>query len=264
HLRDAERLLALIDDLGPRGDDPEALAGAAERLFAEDGGPAAVEIMTIHKAKGLEFDHVILPFLERTNRTTEPPMLLWRREGDGLLLASRNSGGLYRWLAREDRARERHELERLLYVACTRARETLHLFAEADERPAGDSLLALLWPALDAPERTEPAPAAPRAEARRVAEAAPGYLRLPEAGAPRRLRLPADYQWQPPPLAYPAPPAPARSDAEDDLGHLPDVAFGTLLHETLRHLSGVPLPEDVDGYVRARHGLWREALHAAG
>src|SRR5690606_34845933 len=202
HLRDAERLLALIDDLGPRGDDPEALAGAAERLFAEAGGAAAVEIMTIHKAKGLEFDHVILPFLERTTRTNEPPMLLWRREGDGLLLASRESGELYRWLAREDRARERHELERLLYVGCTRARETLHLFAEAAERPAGDSLLALLWPALEAPERKEPEPAPVPAETRRVAEAAAGYLRLAEADAPRRLRLPADYLWQPPRLAY--------------------------------------------------------------
>lgn len=263
HLQDAQRLLALVDDLGPRGDEPDVLTRAAERLFAEAGGTAAVEIMTIHKAKGLEFDHVVLPFLERTTRSTEPPMLLWRREGDGLLLAARRSGELYRWLAREDRARERHERERLLYVACTRARETLHLFAEGAPRAAGDSLLALLWPALDAAERPEDAAAS--AETRRVAEASPSYLTLPEH-TPPRLRLPADYDWQPPQFEFPQLAAHSAAVPEDDaaLGHLPDVAFGTLMHETLQHLCSRNLPDDVDGYTLSRHRLWREALRSAG
>jgi ATP-dependent helicase/nuclease subunit A len=39
---------------------------AFDDLFARDAAGVAVEIMTIHKAKGLEFDLVILPALERS------------------------------------------------------------------------------------------------------------------------------------------------------------------------------------------------------
>jgi ATP-dependent helicase/nuclease subunit A len=217
--------------------------------------------MTIYKAKGLEFDHVVLPYLDRTTRPTDPPLLLWRREGGGLLMAERRSGELYRWLAREDRARDAHERERLLYVACTRARESLHLFAEAEERPAGDSLLSLLWPqyaeaAIDAQTRhLAEAPAAPYRPAARESAASP-----PAA----RLRLPADHVWCPPAMDYPPPPVGPAAVERDALAHRPEVGLGTLIHEVLHHLSRVPLPDDALAFCRARQHVWREALQRFG
>ena len=44
--------------------------------------------MTIHKAKGLEFDRVILPGLGNPSRQDDPPLLLWQELADGELLIS--------------------------------------------------------------------------------------------------------------------------------------------------------------------------------
>ena len=95
--------------------------------------------MTIHKAKGLEFDTVIIPALGRAIRREERPALLWQELTHAgaldLLLAPINASGadddrLYELLwglrAQQDLA----ETDRLLYVAVTRARERLHLFGQ--------------------------------------------------------------------------------------------------------------------------------------
>ena len=97
--------------------------------------------MTLFRAKGLEFDTVIIPGLART-----PPAR--RHElscaGDarpqGLLLASvggRGGGGnpvydYLKWLAATE---AEHELGRMLYVGVTRARRRLHLVAWRRLRP---------------------------------------------------------------------------------------------------------------------------------
>ena len=133
------------DDLGSEGLDAHRLRLGADHLFAVESAVANLQIMTIHKAKGLEFDHVLLPFLDRQTKATEAPLLRWRLQDNRLLMAARESGGLYDWLAEEDRQRERHELQRLLYVGCTRARRTLLLSAVQPEgKPARGSLLHLL------------------------------------------------------------------------------------------------------------------------
>ena len=144
----AEHFLDLVDKLGAEGLDIDRLRRAAANLFAAESAEANLQILTIHKAKGLEFDHVLLPFLDRQTRPSDAPLLRWRLQDDRLLLAYRDTGPLYEWLAQEDRQRERHELQRLLYVACTRARRTLLLSAThpGDSPPAPGSLLRLLWP----------------------------------------------------------------------------------------------------------------------
>ena len=143
----AEHFLELVDRLGIDGLDIDRLRWAAGNLFAVESAEANLQILTIHKAKGLEFDHVLLPFLDRQTRPTDAPLLRWRLQDDHLLMACRDTGPLYEWLAEEDRQRERHELQRLLYVACTRARRTLLLSAtHPGDAPAHGSLLNLLWP----------------------------------------------------------------------------------------------------------------------
>ena len=50
---------------------------------------ADVQIMTVHKAKGLEFDHVLVIGAEKTTQIDRRPLLYWKQITDGLLMASR-------------------------------------------------------------------------------------------------------------------------------------------------------------------------------
>ena len=170
-------LLEAHDDAGAIID-WAAFANAVERLYAEpesaepqssiDQAPP-IQIMTIHKAKGLEFDTVILPGLERRTRGNEQQLLLWRERvathgrTELLLSPPQRSGdkrdATYEHLRREENLKNRLESTRILYVACTRAVNHLHLLfsRNGDKDPSGDSLLATLWPALK-PELEHPGP----------------------------------------------------------------------------------------------------------
>jgi ATP-dependent helicase/nuclease subunit A len=93
----------------------------------------AVRILSIHKAKGLEYPVVLLPDVGREagrgeGRATEAA---WLRAGAGGFLAVRLESGIVNlaWARRveEDRRHEEAEEKRVLYVGCTRARERLIL-----------------------------------------------------------------------------------------------------------------------------------------
>jgi len=150
---------------------PLAIADRLEALYApqDDAAPGAVQIMTIHRAKGLEFDAVIVPSLGRKLRATAEPLLRWLElprepQGTDLLMAAiphlwrRGEEPLSEYLKALANRRAANERVRLLYVAATRARSALHLFAEppsagengAAAAPAEGTLLAALWPAVAA------------------------------------------------------------------------------------------------------------------
>src|ERR1700722_8011124 len=73
--------------------DPADLPEIFADLFADHGSASAVEIMTIHKAKGLEFDLVVLPALDRAVPPDRNQLLLshqFARTGrDGMVMAAR-------------------------------------------------------------------------------------------------------------------------------------------------------------------------------
>jgi ATP-dependent exoDNAse (exonuclease V) beta subunit len=164
---------ARLKDLEQRGlPDAADLPSRFADLYADHGAAGAVEIMTIHKAKGLEFDMVVLPALDRHIPRSRDQLLLshqFARTGrDGMVMAARPPVGadgdrLFEFLRHQLRDAAGLEAERLLYVACTRAKWQLLLTAttakaEESAEPADEaagrgswsprvgSLLAVLWP----------------------------------------------------------------------------------------------------------------------
>jgi ATP-dependent exoDNAse (exonuclease V) beta subunit len=116
--------------------------------------------MTIHKSKGLEFDTVIIPGLDRRGANNSHELLLWRerinKDGNNQLLLSppqklgAGDDALYTHLKREENIKSRLENTRVLYVACTRAIQRLHLlFRQPLKNAAAGSLLASAWPVLE-------------------------------------------------------------------------------------------------------------------
>ncbi len=163
-----ERFLALLGKHDVAGDVPDwpALIDALGKLHAAPGPTAGarVQVMTLHRAKGLEFDTVILPGLARLPNRGGMEILRWRRRPRGLLLAPMKARGadadpVYTYLKRLADGEDDAELGRLLYVGCTRARRRLHLTGVLETRTGDDvppawrppptgSALAKFWPAL--------------------------------------------------------------------------------------------------------------------
>lgn len=215
-----DAFLDCLREAAPSGD--LAAFEVLDQLLAVRGidDPAApgcrVQVMTMHKAKGLQFDVVLLPGLSRAPRRGDTPPLRWAavRGPDGGMhtvvvpVHARGSeaDAAFRYLGWLDRQADDCERARLLYVAATRARERLHLFARRDRnrdgdwaRPRSGSLLALFGDAIDG------VPVAPADDARSAEDAAPPPTML--------RRLPPDFALP----AWPqAPGAPAAVEALPD------------------------------------------------
>jgi ATP-dependent helicase/nuclease subunit A len=172
-LRDAGVYLDALDQAASNGlledwnDFSEMLAGEHT-----EGDPPSesvkLEILTMHGAKGLEWDLVILPGLNKPPGGQDSDMLHWLPfnsgnggvGGDGeeqMLIAPLRAADepsnppLVELIRSEQKDRAGYENQRLLYVATTRAREHLVLSAcldpnKEDVKPASGSLLADLWP----------------------------------------------------------------------------------------------------------------------
>ncbi len=248
-MADVDAFFRLVDDLAAsKRLTPEMLEQKAAELYAPPDplAGAALQLMTIHKSKGLEFDTVILPGLQRLPRANESSLLLWdeiatadahaqlvvapiRQRGSEVAEAS-----AYDTLRRLEAERSAHEAERLLYVGATRAIRQLHLvttFIADDEReegvkaPPASSLAGLLWPHALA-SAVDSASAAPVAAGGTV----PASID-PAQFVPDLVRL-----AHPAPLApfSAAPPLPAQNppDNEEASGNA-EARIGTLVHRCL-------------------------------
>ena len=170
-LRHAQAFLAALSDRAASGEwnGPKDLDSLLGELFAQPQAATTnpVQIMTIHRAKGLEFDHVFVPSLDRDLNRGREPLLRWldlpRREGESDLIMAPvpaigdDAGGAVGvYLKRLIAKRAANEQTRLLYVAATRAKKTLYLSAAPKAKQDGTvvprvgTLLASLWPALGA------------------------------------------------------------------------------------------------------------------
>jgi ATP-dependent exoDNAse (exonuclease V) beta subunit len=194
-LANAELLFAAIDRLElEAGGSPEgsAIDAAVEGVMASPVGSdsARVQVMTIHRAKGLEFDVVIVPDLQRGVRGRERPLLSGEHGGD--------ADPLEQWMRHLADQREALEMGRVAYVAATRAKRQLHLIGSMklkwknDEpqlrKPGAGTLLGFFWPVLRKDFARELA--ACTALRGNATQADSSRRRLT---APPLLRLPADF-----------------------------------------------------------------------
>ncbi len=106
-----------------------------------EGSVYNIEIMTIHKSKGLQFDYVILPYLDQSAKISEHEMLAWQTyhadNFDGIMLApyyikDHEQAEFYQTLRYIEKQKESYELARLLYVAVTRAKKSCIFTASCD------------------------------------------------------------------------------------------------------------------------------------
>ena len=169
-IADVRAYLDLLDALDAAGNfSLDRLEDEVAELYAAPDALAdgTLQFMTIHKSKGLEFDSVILPGLQRKPRGEDKALMLWEEVAlDGLhehLVAApygqrgqQNDSELptpYDYLRLLEQERSANETTRVLYVAATRAIRRLHLVGVAKtnkdgeaQRPA-NSFLDLLWDA---------------------------------------------------------------------------------------------------------------------
>ena len=165
-LANARRYLQLLDEIQEHAGtiNLTQLKTRLDKLYAEGASTGAVDLMTIHGAKGLEWDVVIVPGIEKKARVSGRYLLTWNEIDTGdetaahIALApivgkGEASRELNDWLNSIEKSREAAERKRLFYVACTRAREELHLFAAPEVKLDGavnlahGSLLSAAWPA---------------------------------------------------------------------------------------------------------------------
>lgn len=143
--------------------DPQAFFRAIGNLYAS-AKSGAVQIMTVHKAKGLEFDYVIIPGLNRGGAQDQTPLFYWRKLNGTFIVAPNVNGAvesspenrLFKFIGSKVKADVKEEIGRLAYVGTTRAKKFCHLFVEVDKvdddmipKARSGSLLSCLWPAVE-------------------------------------------------------------------------------------------------------------------
>jgi ATP-dependent helicase/nuclease subunit A len=222
---------------------------AFERALQQSHGSTVdpgvnLHVMTIHNAKGLEFDGVILPALDLKPRTSDKPLLHLRDDLDprgerlpllGLMPPSGSVDALYDYLDFESKQRERFETTRLLYIGVTRAARACYLFGHVSQGKQGlqapkSSLLAeivstLQEPGMPGQVRIDvlPTVTAPVSAASTSIPRVQSWRRLPAA-------------WEPPPSLPVVPVATAAPPSDPDHYNLLARCSGELVHAGLRAL----------------------------
>jgi ATP-dependent exoDNAse (exonuclease V) beta subunit len=268
--------------------DRDTLAQRMKDLYTEPDALASdsLQVMTIYAAKGLQFDTVILPGLNRGTGNDKGRLLHWFElagqnrivmspmRNTGEKLRQKSEGDLVQFISDVENRRQSLENGRLLYVATTRAIHSLHLFAAVTPakdgviKPGSGTLLRELWPAIQA----EQAP--------RILTAAPGLQdssEIDEDGDPvsDTATFPQEYRrlsaaWQ-----LPVPPAAVLQSAAD----LPEprdyIEFrwagedtrltGNLVHRLLQEITEQGLQQWLSGDGNSQRENWcRQQLLCEG
>lgn len=140
-------------------------SNATNQATTSDQAP--VNILTIHKSKGLEFDTVFIPGIEKNNPADKQELLLWAEQFTQdnqlqLIISPVHAKGddkdtIYSYIQDIIRKKQLFESERVFYIACTRAKKCLHISGHIKQAPETfearqdtlkprQNILTKLWP----------------------------------------------------------------------------------------------------------------------
>lgn len=254
---DVQAYFQLLDKLDHHGAlDLSRLDEGLNRLFAAPEASADsqhVQLMTVHKSKGLQFDTVIMPGLHKRLPSDDKALIIWDTvllddDHEHLVVApvppvgapETDAPTAYDLLRNLEKTRSLNEAQRVLYVAVTRAERRLHLLgvayrdtksetANALKAPAPTSLLAPLWPMLESTFVTEAALPSPLPSTSSFID--------PADFVPRLIRLRSEHL--PKPIAIEAIPdtPPYAPPSQMAVENTMDMAIGTLVHRYLEAIA---------------------------
>jgi ATP-dependent helicase/nuclease subunit A len=261
-LASARRFLSALDE-----EDRKRLRGRPldferlmHRLYAQEpAADGAVQLMTIHGAKGLEFDHVFVLGVGLVGRGDDTRLLNWLElpradGGDHLLMApirvrdrdDDEHDSINRFIESLHKDRARAERARLAYVALTRAKRSLHLYlhprrhetdGEVSYGADARSLLHNLWKAVE-----DKVASLPVIRAAEPAEEIPEAITQTRQRLVRRFTMPAT----PPDVAARGELVPLPADEEEiEFSWVRQTArrVGTVVHEALEKFGRAALPD---------------------
>jgi len=282
-LMDAEVFFQLLGSLGEGREevDPELMQQKVDGLFAlpDVNAGEGLQLMTIHKAKGLEFDTVIVPGLGKIPRRDNTRLLYWlERTGKSgrpqLIFGPIRSAWEERnrtadYIKRLELEKGQYEDGRLLYVAATRARQRLHLLGAVSVRtdgslgePPSASLLARLWPVV------KPVFVSLH-ESKEQALEGIEQQELPLPTKVPRLRLVSDWRCPEPPAGIHAPVSADESANEEgpvEFDWAGEMArhIGTVVHRILQYLGSSKKQLDEAYAQMSLRDISRQLLGQAG
>jgi len=230
-----------------------------------------VDVMTIHQAKGLEFDIVIIPQLAKSTPSSDKELLVWTEEtnGDGtsfLKIAAQPQKGQsaqsYDDIEAENKRKDEEENKRLFYVACTRARNQLHLFGSttskkdgAPKKASSSSFLGLIWESVEplfasklrsrVPQQQNFLYAAASSESETILNRVPAHWHMP--------KFEMSVTWQPELQRAPAAARKITYEWVGDTGR----HVGTVVHELLKRIA----TEGLEHWNEARVSTTRSLIH---
>ncbi len=198
-----ERLIDLAQEFDAQGwTRLDRFCDMVKHRRIESPTPAAIRVMTIHKAKGLEFDAVVLPELDEKIEPRPTGILTQRDAPLGEVQRAtvhppehlRKLDPRLEEVFQSSRTRHLEEALSLLYVAMTRARCALELIVQQDPRTAELSHARILRAAV---------PSNPQPDSNTLYETGDDTWQpqAPASQAPEPNRIPLALRERPTPLA---------------------------------------------------------------